>query len=121
LGKSGTLNDFVEWLKSQGLKGTVANGVKSSEQLSEVLRDKLAGMQQGGVVVLPAANGLAVLSVAGIQAQPLTLEQATPAVKKILLEKKKKEVLENDLQKLRSATKIEYTEGYAPPAENKQK
>lgn len=121
LGKSKTLNEFVEWLKSRDLKGSIANGVKSSEQMSEQMRNKLAGMQQGGVVVVPAASGVAVLSVAGVQPQPLTLEQATPAIKKILLEKKQKEVLEAEIKKLRSAAKIEYAEGYAPSAaENKQ-
>lgn len=120
LGKSKTLNDFVEWLKGQGLKGAMINGVKSSEQLAEPMRDKLAGMQTGGVVIVPATNGVAVLAVAGVQPQPLTLEQATPAIKKILLEKKKKEVLENEVKKLRGAAKIEYAEGYAPPATEKK-
>lgn len=121
LTQSKTLGEFVEWLKSQGLKGGVASGVKASEQMPEQMRDKLAGMQQGGVVMVPAPNGIAVLSVAGIQPQPLTLEQATPSIKKILLEKKQKEVLEAEVKKLREATKIEYAEGYAPPAtENKR-
>ncbi len=121
LGKSKTLGEFIEWLKSQGLKGGVASGVKSSEQMPEQMRDKLAGMQQGGVVIVPAPNGLAVLSVAGIQAQPLNLEQATPAIKKILLERKQKEVLEAEVKKLRESTKVEYAEGYAPPASEDKK
>lgn len=121
LGKSKTLGEFVEWLKAQGLKGGVASGVKSSEQMPEQMRDKLAGMQQGGVVLVPAPNGIAVLSVAGVQPQPLTLEQATPAIKKILLERKQKEVLEAEVKKLRDATKVEYAEGYAPAATEDKK
>ena len=121
LGKSKTLGEFVEWLKAQGLKGGVASGVKSSEQMPEQMRDKLAGMQQGGVVLVPAPNGIAVLSVAGIQPQSLNLEQATPAIKKILLERKQKEVLEAEVKKLREAAKVEYAEGYAPAATEDKK
>jgi EpsD family peptidyl-prolyl cis-trans isomerase len=121
LGKSRTLNEFVEWLRSQGIKGAIMSGVKSSEQLPEPMRDKLAGMQVGGVVVVPAPNGMVVLSVAGIQAQAMSLEQATPAIRKILLEKKQKEVLEKEAKRLREAAKIDYAEGYAPAAKNEEK
>lgn len=121
LGKSRTLGEFVEWLKAQGLKGSLAGGVKSSEQMPEQLRDRLAGMQQGGVVMVPSANGISVISIAGIQPQSLTLEQATPAIRKILLEKKQKEVLEAEVKKLKETTKIEYADGYAPPANENKK
>lgn len=121
LGKSKTLNEFVEWLKSQGLKGAVASGVKSAEQLAEPMRDKLAAMQVGGVVVVPAPKGLAVVFVAGIQPQSLSLEQARPAIKRILIERKQKEVLDKEVQRLRAAAKIDYAEGYAPPAQTDNK
>ncbi|NWG39983.1 MAG: peptidyl-prolyl cis-trans isomerase, EpsD family [Hydrogenophilaceae bacterium] len=116
LGKSRTLGEFVEWLKSQGLKGSIAGGVKSSEQVPEQLRDRLAGMQQGGVVLVPSDNGISVISIAEVQTMPMTLEQATPAIKKILLEKKQKEVLEAEVRKLKQSAKIEYADGYAPPS-----
>lgn len=121
LGKSKTLNEFVEWLKAQGLRGTLASGVKSSEQLAEPVRDKLATMQVGGVVVVPAPKGLAVVFVAGIQPQGLSLEQATPAIRRILLERKQKEVLDKEVKRLRAAAKIDYAEGYAPPAHTDNK
>jgi hypothetical protein len=116
LGKSRTLGEFVEWLKAQGLKGSIAGGVKSSEQMPEQLRDRLAGMQQGGVVLMPSGNGISVISIAEVQTMPMTLDQATPAIKKILLEKKQKEVLEAEVRKLKESAKIEYSEGYAPPS-----
>jgi EpsD family peptidyl-prolyl cis-trans isomerase len=116
LGKSRTLGEFVEWLKAQGLKGSIAGGVKSSEQMPEQLRDRLAGLQQGGVVLMPSGKGISVISIAEVQTMPMTLEQATPAIKKILLEKKQKEVLEAEVRKLKESAEIEYSEGYAPPS-----
>ncbi len=117
LAKSRNLSEFVEWLKAQGLRGNIADGVKPSEQMTETMRDKLAAMQPGGVVVVPATNGLAVLSVAGVQPQGMTQEQATPAIKKLLMDKRQKEVLEKEVKKLREAVKLEYAEGYGPAVE----
>jgi hypothetical protein len=51
------------------------------------------------------------------QLQPASLEQAKNAIEQALTVRKRKEMMEADLKKLREAAKIEYASGYAPAAE----
>jgi hypothetical protein len=53
-------------------------------------------------------NGAQVIVLAGSRSQPVTMEQATPAIEQFLLNERKREVIAKDLKKLRDAAKIEY-------------
>lgn len=63
------------------------------------------------MALLPAKDAVAILQVQHIKDQPLTVEQATPIIEKLLLAKKQKENFDTELKKLRDAVKIEYASG----------
>ncbi len=63
------------------------------------------------MALLPAKDAVAILQVQHIKDQPLTVEQATPIIEKLLLAKKQKENFGTELKKLRDAVKIEYASG----------
>ena len=80
LAASKTLNDFAAWLKAENLEAKVAQGVKPAEQMPQQMLPQLANMPDGQAMVVNAPEGLTVVILAGSQSQPVTLEQARPAI-----------------------------------------
>lgn len=117
LKQSLTLEEFVGWLKTQGIEGKAEGGVRPAEQIPAPMLAQLANMQDGQVAVMPmGTNRVSVLQLQGSQAQPVTLEQARSAIERILLSDKRKTLLEAEVSKLRASGKLEYASGFAPAA-----
>ena len=117
LKQSRTLDEFVGWLKTQGIEGKAEGGVRPAEQIPAPMLAQLANMQDGQVAVMPMGkNRVSVLQLQGSQAQPVTLEQARSAIERILLSDKRKSLLEAEISKLRASGKLEYASGFAPAA-----
>lgn len=108
LAASRTLNDFVAWLKAENLPMKAAQGLKAAEQLSEEILPKLAGMPNGQAMVMNAPNGLLIIVVADSQPQPVTLEQAGPAITRMLQTQARQKAARDELNTLKAAAKIEY-------------
>jgi len=118
LKSSHSIGDFINWVKEQGIEGKSAVAVKPAEQIPAALLARLSQMKDGEVALLPGRPGHVVIQqLLDSQMQPVSLEQAHGAIERALITQKRKELMEADLQKLREAAKIEYTSGYAPPAE----
>ncbi|MFZ5575430.1 MAG: EpsD family peptidyl-prolyl cis-trans isomerase [Pseudomonadota bacterium] len=116
LQSSRSMGDFVDWLREQGIEGKAATAVKPAEQIPEPLLARLAQMRDGQVALLPSRPGyVLVQQLLESQTQPVTLEQAAPAIERALLAQKRKAHLEAEVKKLREAAKIEYASGFAPP------
>lgn len=118
LQSSRSMGDFVDWLREQGIEGKAATAVKPAEQIPEPLLARLAQMRDGQVALLPSRPGyVLVQQLLESQTQPVTLEQAAPAIERALLAQKRKAHLEAEVKKLREAAKIEYASGFAPAPE----
>ncbi len=105
---SKTLNDFAAWLKAENLPAKAAQGVKPAEQLPLAILPKLAEMPDGQAMVVNAPDGLLVIVLAGSQAQPVTLEQAKPAITRLLQTQTRQKAAKAELDALKAAAKIEY-------------
>ncbi|MCL5060257.1 MAG: EpsD family peptidyl-prolyl cis-trans isomerase [Candidatus Thermoplasmatota archaeon] len=120
LKSSHSMGDFVNWVKEQGIEGKTVVAVKPAEQIPLPLLGRLSQMKDGQVMVLPARPGhVLIQQLLESRLQPVSLEQAHDAIERALMARKRKELMEADLKKLREAAKIEYTSGYAPAAETK--
>ncbi len=108
MGASKTLNDFGAWLKAENLPAKAAQGVKPAEQLPLEMLPRLARMSDGQAMVVNAPNGLLVVVLAGSQAQPVTLEQARPAIVRLLQTQARQKAAKAELDALKAAAKIEY-------------
>ena len=108
LAASKTLNDFAAWLKAENISAKAAQGVKSAEQLPQDLLPKLAQMPDGQAIIVNAADGLLVIVLADSQMQPVTLEQAKPAVVRMLQTQARQKAAQTELAALKAAAKIEY-------------
>jgi len=58
--------------------------------------------------VLPSPSGVHVVVLAGSRSQPVSEEQARPAIEQYLLNDRKRKVIEEDLKTLRAKARIEY-------------
>ena len=113
MGASKTLNDFGAWLKAENLPAKAAQGVKPAEQLPLEILPRLAQMSDGQAMVVNSPDGLLVIVVAGSQAQPVTLEQAKPAIVRVLQTQGRQKAAKAELDALKVAAKIEYAGEFA--------
>jgi EpsD family peptidyl-prolyl cis-trans isomerase len=113
LGTSKNLNDFAAWLKAENLPVKAAQGVKPAEQLPLQLLPQLAKMPDGQAMVVNAPDGLLVVVLADSQVQPVTLEQAKPAITRLLQTEARQKAAKAELDALKAAATIEYVGEFA--------
>ncbi len=105
---SKSLNDFAAWLKAENLPAKAAQGVKLAEQLPQAILPKLSDMPNGQAMIVNAPDGLLVIVLADSQLQPVTLEQAKPAIARLLQTQARQKAAKAELDALKAAAKIEY-------------
>ncbi len=110
---SKSLNEFGAWLKAENIPARAAQGVKPAEQLPLEILPKLAEMPNGQAMVVNAPDGLLVIVVADSQTQPVTLEQAKPAISRLLQTQARQKAVKAELDALKAAAKIEYVGEFA--------
>jgi EpsD family peptidyl-prolyl cis-trans isomerase len=113
LAASKTLSDFAEWLKAEKLPIKATQSVKPAEQLPLEILPKLAQMPDGQAIVVNAPDGLLVIVLADSQVQPVTLEQAKPAIVRMLQAQVRQKAAKAELDVLKAAAKIEYLGAFA--------
>ena len=82
--------------------------MRAAEQLPLNSLDTFAKMKDGQAMMLPAANGVQVVVLAGSRLQPVSEEQARPAIEQFMLNERKRKLIEEDVKAMRAAAKIEY-------------
>jgi EpsD family peptidyl-prolyl cis-trans isomerase len=107
---------FVEYLKAKDFKFSGNQAVRAAEQLPLNSLDSFAKMKDGQAMLVPAQNGVQVVVLAGSRSQPVTEEQAKPAIEQYLLNERKRKLVEDDLKAMRAAAKIEYIGKFAAAA-----
>lgn len=118
LAESKNVNDFVEYLKANEFKFAGNQAVRAAEQLPLSSLDSFARLQDGQAVLQPSANGAQVIVLVNSRSQPVTLEQATPAIEQYLLNDRKRKLVEDDVKRMRGDSMIEYVGKFAEGAAN---
>jgi len=113
LADSKTLSDFAAWLKDEKYPVQASQGVKPAEQLPQGLLPKLAEMPDGQAMVVNTPEGLLVILLADSQVQPVTLEQAKPAIARLLQNEARQKAAKAELDKVKAEAKIEYVGEFA--------
>jgi EpsD family peptidyl-prolyl cis-trans isomerase len=113
---SKSVNDFMEGLKADNIRYAGNQAVRAAEQLPLNMLEAFAKLQDGQAMVLPNAAGLQVVFLAGSRSQPVTLEQAKPAIEQFLLNERKRKLVADDMKAMRAAAKIEYIGKFAQGA-----
>jgi len=110
------INEFLEFLKGAGYRFAGNQAVRAAEQLPLNSLDAFARMQDGQAALVPATNGVQVVVLAGSRSQPVSEEQARPAIETYLLNERKRKLIEDDRKALRGAAKVEYVGKFADGA-----
>ena len=108
--------EFVEWLKANDYRFSGNQAVRAAEQLPLNSLESFARMKDGQAAVVPAANGVQVIVLAGSRSQPVSEEQARPAIEQFILNERKRKLVEDDVKAMRTAAKIEYVGKFAEGA-----
>jgi len=116
LGAAKSINDFVEYLKSNNYRFAGNQAVRPAEQLPLNLLDTFAKLNDGQAVLLPSATGAQVVLVAATRSEPVDETRAKPIIEQYLLNDAKRKLVESDLKALRAAAQIEYSPKFAPAA-----
>ena len=116
LASAKTFVDFVNYLKANNIRFAGNEAVRGAEQLPLASVDDFAKMKDGQAVFNVRPNGAQVINLAASRSQPVTLDQATPAIEQFLRNERKRKLLSDDMQALRSAAKIEYVGDFAADA-----
>jgi EpsD family peptidyl-prolyl cis-trans isomerase len=111
-----SFGDVVNWLRQENIPFTGNGGVKAAEQLPLELLPRLAQMKDGHVGLIRTAAGATVLHLAGSRPQPLTEQAAKPYIEQYLINRKKTQLAQAEIKRLREAARIEYAGDYAQPA-----
>ncbi len=108
--------EFVDWLKANDYRFSGNQAVRAAEQLPLNSLESFARMKDGQAAIVPAANGVQVIVLAGSRSQPVTEEQARPAIEQFILNERKRKLIEDDVKALRGTAKIEYVGKFAEGA-----
>lgn len=113
------INEFVAYLRSAGLRFNVDQVVRGAEQLPLSSVESFARMKDGETMFNPVPNGAVVILLSASRAQPVAEEAARPAISQFLQARRKRELLEQERQRLRGNAAVQYVGKFAegaPPA-----
>jgi EpsD family peptidyl-prolyl cis-trans isomerase len=107
------INGFIEYLKANEYRFTGNQAVRAAEQLPLSSLESFAQMKDGQAAMVPAPNGVQVIVLAGSRMQPVSEEQARPAIEQFILNERKRKLVEDDVKSLRAAAVIQYVGKFA--------
>ena len=116
LASAKNINEFIEFLKAKEFRFSGNQAVRAAEQLPLNSLDAFARMKDGEAMMVPNPNGVQVVLLAGSRSQPVSEEQARPAIEQYLLNDRKRKLVEDDMKAMRAAAKVEYLGKFAEPA-----
>lgn len=108
-----SIAEFVEYLKANDFRFAANQAVRAAEQLPMNVLESVSRLKDGQATVNQASNGVVVVVLAGSRSQPVTEEQARPAIEQYLLNDRKRKLVEDELKAMRAAAKIDYLGKFA--------
>ncbi|MFZ5545295.1 MAG: EpsD family peptidyl-prolyl cis-trans isomerase [Pseudomonadota bacterium] len=100
--------ELAEYLKSRGIKFTANQLVRTPEQMPAPALQLLANMKEGQMAYNPTTGGAQIVYLVAVRPQPVTLEQATPVIERLIVAERRRDVVAKNLKDLRAEAKVEY-------------
>jgi EpsD family peptidyl-prolyl cis-trans isomerase len=116
LGAAKNVEDFAAALRAKDYRFAGNQAVRAAEQLPLNSLEAFAKLKDGQAIINATPTGAQVLVLAGSRVQPVSEEQARPAIEQFILNERKRKLVEDDLKALRAAAKIEYVGKFAEGA-----
>lgn len=112
-----SLKEFVEWLRAENIRYNMGASTKPAETIPTSLLKSIAKLNVGQSLRVSNNNGMSILQLAEAKEQPVTLEQATPAIERFLMNQEAGKVIKSLGQKLRKGAKVKYFSPFKKPGE----
>ncbi|HEV8261150.1 MAG TPA: EpsD family peptidyl-prolyl cis-trans isomerase [Burkholderiales bacterium] len=109
--------DVARWLNSRKLPFSIATKSRPAEQIPMKILRQVSEMRDGQFTVFRTARGASVVHLVQSTVSPLSEQQATPMIERYLLIRKRIDIAQAELRKLREQAKLEY--GPAEPVHPK--
>lgn len=111
-----TANDYAQAIQAAGLKFTTNQVTQGAEGLPMPIIEPLSKVGNGEALFLTAKDGFKALLVLASKDQPVTFEQAKPAIEQYLTVERRREFAQKAMKDMRAAAKIEYIGKFAQKA-----
>nr|WP_315197837.1 EpsD family peptidyl-prolyl cis-trans isomerase [uncultured Aquabacterium sp.] len=113
LKKARTPAEYAETIKAAGLKFNTQQVTQAAESLPLAIVDQLLKVGNGESLFITAKDGFKAILVVASKEQPVTFEQAKPAIEQFLTVERRREFAQKEMKNLRAAAKIEYIGKFA--------
>ena len=113
LKKVRTPAEYGEVLKASGLKFTTQQVTQAAEGLPLAIVDQLAKVNDGESLFVTAKDGFKAILVIASRPQPVTFDQAKPAIEQFLTAERRRLFAQKEVKSMRDAAKIEYLGKFA--------
>ena len=111
-----TPSEYAQAIQAAGLKFTTNQVTQGAEGLPMPIIEPLSKVSNGESLFLTAKDGFKALLVIASKDQPVTFEQAKPAIEQFLTVERRREFAQKTVKDMRAAAKIEYIGKFAEKA-----
>lgn len=108
LGGFKSLQEVAAWLDAKGIQYDRGEVARSVAELPPQISERLKDARKGQLFVIGMGPRTMLVLMDSVKDSPVSLESATPQIEQILLNKKRKDIGEAELSRLRGEAKIEY-------------
>ncbi|MBH1986158.1 MAG: EpsD family peptidyl-prolyl cis-trans isomerase [Burkholderiales bacterium] len=105
--------EYAEVIKAAGLKFNTQQVTQAAESLPLAIVDQLLKVNDGQSLFITAKDGFKAILIVASKEQPVTFEQAKPAIEQFLTVERRREFAQKEMKNLRAAAKIEYIGKFA--------
>jgi EpsD family peptidyl-prolyl cis-trans isomerase len=116
-GKS--MEQIVNWLRKKDVNFRTAGATRGAEQISLAMLGQIAAMQDGQIKLIETPEALTVVHLVSSQLAPVDKEIAMQRIPRYLANEQAKELINEDLARLKSTAKIEYSNDFQSMAQQK--
>ena len=113
LKKARTPAEYAETIKAAGLKFSAQQVTQAAEGLPLAIVDQLAKVNEGESLFITAKDGFKAVLVVASRSQPVSFDQAKPAIEQFLTAERRRQFAQKELKAMREAAKIEYLGKFA--------
>jgi EpsD family peptidyl-prolyl cis-trans isomerase len=112
-----TMQDVVNFARTNNIPARAGTQVRAAEQLPMEFVSRIYKMKDGEIVAVPSPNGMVIVQIVQSQSQPLDEKQAQPFIEQFLTNQARMKIAQEEVKKLRDAAKIDYVGDFGKPVE----